>query len=82
MSSSKNHFLMIDEIKMRSKKSAGSPKRKNDKPFASDCKLVLLRTNTSHAIAIDEHDINFIEVLYVLGQNDESIFIVTSLEAR
>jgi hypothetical protein len=29
---------MIDEIKMRLKKSAAPPKRKNDKPFASDCK--------------------------------------------
>jgi hypothetical protein len=36
---SKNHFLMIDEIKMRLKKSARPSKRKNDKPFASDCTL-------------------------------------------
>jgi hypothetical protein len=28
---------MIDEIKMRLKKSARPSKRKNDKPFASDC---------------------------------------------
>jgi hypothetical protein len=28
---------MIDEIKMRLKKSAALSKRKNDKPFASDC---------------------------------------------
>jgi hypothetical protein len=37
MRNSKNHFLMIDEIKMRLKKSAALSKRKNDKPFASDC---------------------------------------------
>jgi hypothetical protein len=30
---------MIDEIKMRLKKSAALPKRKNDKPFASDCNV-------------------------------------------
>jgi hypothetical protein len=36
MSSSKNHFLMVDGVKMRSKKSAGTPKRKNDKAIASD----------------------------------------------
>jgi hypothetical protein len=36
MSSSKNHFLMIDGVKMRSKKSAGTSKRKNDKAIASD----------------------------------------------
>jgi hypothetical protein len=30
---------MIGEVKMRPKKSAGTPKRKNDKPFASDCNL-------------------------------------------
>jgi hypothetical protein len=29
---------VIDEVKMRSKKSARFSKRKNDKPFASDCK--------------------------------------------
>jgi hypothetical protein len=27
---------MVDEVKMWSKKSAGSPKRKNDKAIASD----------------------------------------------
>jgi hypothetical protein len=36
MSGSKNPFLMIDEIKMRPKKSAGSSRRKNDKAIASD----------------------------------------------
>jgi hypothetical protein len=39
---------MIDEIKMRSKKSGGSPKRKNDKPFASDCMIDV--TNHNHII--------------------------------
>jgi hypothetical protein len=33
---SKNHFLMIDGVKMRSKKSARTSKRKNDKAIASD----------------------------------------------
>ncbi len=36
VSSSKNHFLVVDGVKMRSKKSAGTPKRKNDKAIASD----------------------------------------------
>jgi hypothetical protein len=36
MSSSKNHFLVVGGVKMRSKKSAGTPKRKNDKAIASD----------------------------------------------
>jgi hypothetical protein len=39
MSSSKNHFLMIDEIKMRSKKDAEFSKRKNDKTIANDSSL-------------------------------------------
>ncbi len=40
VSSSKNHFLVVDGVKMRSKKSAGSPKRKNDKAIASDSNKV------------------------------------------
>jgi hypothetical protein len=42
MSSSKNHFLIIDEVKMRSKKSAGTSKRKNDKAIASDSNYIYL----------------------------------------
>jgi hypothetical protein len=40
MSSSKKHFLVIDEVKMRSKKSAGFSKRKNDKVIANDSILL------------------------------------------
>jgi hypothetical protein len=46
MSSNKNHFLVIDEVKMRSKKSAEISKRKNDKAIASDSKL--MRRATPH----------------------------------
>jgi hypothetical protein len=34
---------MIDEVKMRSKKSARSPKRKNDKAIASDNSILIIR---------------------------------------
>jgi hypothetical protein len=36
MKDNKNHFLMIDEIKMQSKTNARSRKRENDKAIASD----------------------------------------------
>jgi hypothetical protein len=51
VNSSKNHFLVVDGVKMRSKKTAGSPKRKNDKAIASDSITCLIKVMIDLAVA-------------------------------
>jgi hypothetical protein len=57
---------------MRSKKSAGSPKRKNDKPFASDCSSETHHIVDKWCVALAVAVIELDKLRFEAGQSDRS----------